>query len=194
MHDGIDVLHVVLLSDCNTGLGSLDVGETKDGTRVLLDIYGIERLHRILGVGLTAMTSFSTSRRKTIRAAWPCLMTTYENADFDASLTAIPGSILADIYEKYGTRVLELNVQAFLGVQGRQSVNAGLRRTIQEEPTRFIAYNNRYRGNSRSDQRSSTPQRHSDNTSTSRPANRKRQQTTVSLHRARKRDQVPSIP
>src|SRR4029078_7217794 len=75
-------------------------------------------------------------------AAWACLMTTYENADFDAYLTAIPGSILADIYEKYGTRVLELNGRAFLGVQGRQSVNAGLRRTIQEEPTRFIAYNN----------------------------------------------------
>ena len=34
-----------------------------------------------------------------------------ENADFDAYLTAIPGSILADIYEKYGTRVLELNVE-----------------------------------------------------------------------------------
>src|SRR6476659_7473983 len=31
MHDAIDVLQVVLLSDCNTGLGSLDVGETKDG-------------------------------------------------------------------------------------------------------------------------------------------------------------------
>jgi hypothetical protein len=52
-HDGIDVLHVVLLSDCIAGLDSLDIRETKDGTRVLVDKYGIERLHRILGVGLT---------------------------------------------------------------------------------------------------------------------------------------------
>jgi hypothetical protein len=35
-----------------------------------------------------------------------------------------------------------LNVRAFLGLQGRKSVNAGLRRTILEAPGRFLAYNN----------------------------------------------------
>ena len=44
-------------------------------------------------------------------------------------MTAIPGSLLADVYEKYGTRLLELNVRAFLGLRGRKSVNAALRRT-----------------------------------------------------------------
>jgi hypothetical protein len=33
-------------------------------------------------------------------------------------------------------------VRAFLGVRGRKSVNAGLRRTILEEPGHFLAYNN----------------------------------------------------
>ena len=190
MHDGIDVLHVVLLSDCNTGLGSLDVGETKDGTRVLVDIYGIEKLHRILGVGLTR-DDIVLDFEEATGAAWPCMMTTYENADFDAYLTAIPGSILADIYEKYGTRVLELNVRAFLGVQGRQSVNAGLRRTIQEEPTRFIAYNN---GIVATADQIDIDQHH--NGILTIRALRGLQivnggQTTVSLHRARKRDKVP---
>jgi hypothetical protein len=50
--------------------------------------------------------------------------------------------VLANIYEKYGAHLLELNVRAFLGIRGRKSVNAGLRRTIQEEPGRFLAYNN----------------------------------------------------
>jgi AIPR protein len=72
----------------------------------------------------------------------PCLKITSEHFDYDAYLAAIPGAILADVYEKYGTRLLELNVRAFLGVRGRKSVNAALRRTIQEEPARFLAYNN----------------------------------------------------
>ena len=190
IQDGIDVLNVVLLSDCITELGSLDVGEAKGGTRILVDIYGIEKLHRILGVGLTR-DDIVLDFEEATGAPWPCLMTTYENADFDAYLTAIPGSILADIYEKYGTRVLELNVRAFLGVQGRQSVNAGLRRTIQEEPTRFIAYNN---GIVATADQIDIDQHH--NGILTIRALRGLQivnggQTTVSLHRARKRDKVP---
>ena len=60
----------------------------------------------------------------------------------EAYLTAVPGALLAGIYEKYGTRLLELNVRAFLGLRGRKSVNAGLRATIREAPHRFLAYNN----------------------------------------------------
>jgi hypothetical protein len=190
IHDGIDVLHVVLLSDCSTGLDSLDLRETKAGTRVLVDKYGIEKLHRILGVGLTRDDIVLDFEEET-GAAWPCLMATYENADFDAYLTAIPGNILADIYEKYGTRVLELNVRAFLGVQGRKSVNAGLRRTIHEEPTRFLAYNN---GIVATADKIDIDQYH--NGILTIRAVRGLQivnggQTTVSLHRARKRDKVP---
>src|SRR5581483_11794107 len=62
--------------------------------------------------------------------------------DYDAYLTAIPGALLSDIYERYGTRLPELNVRAFLGLRGRKSVNAGLRATIRELPRRFLAYNN----------------------------------------------------
>jgi AIPR protein/Abortive infection phage resistance protein N-terminal domain len=190
MHDGIDVLHVVLLSDCMTGLDSLDIRETKAGTRVFVDKYGIEKLHRILGAGLTRDDIVLDFEEET-GAAWPCLMATYENKDFDAYLTAIPGSILADIYEKYGTRVLELNVRAFLGLQGRKSVNAGLRRTIQEEPTRFLAYNN---GIVATADKIDIDQ-HQNGILTIR-ALRGLQivnggQTTVSLHRARKRDKTP---
>ena len=74
---GLTCSNVVLLSDCNTGLGSLDVGETKDGTRVLVDIYGIEKLHRILGVGLTR-DDIVLDFEEATGAAWPCLITTYE--------------------------------------------------------------------------------------------------------------------
>ena len=141
INDHIDVLRVVLLSDGLAGLKSLDVKGTKDGTRVLVDMYGIERLHRVLGEGLTRddiVLDFTEETGATLR----CLRASSGSADYEAYLTVIPGVLLADIYEKYGTHLLELNVRAFLGVRGRKSVNAGLRRTIQEEPARFLAYNN----------------------------------------------------
>jgi hypothetical protein len=42
----------VLITDGMTGLKSIDVKDAKDGT-ILIDLYGIERLHRLLGEGLT---------------------------------------------------------------------------------------------------------------------------------------------
>ena len=72
----------------------------------------------------------------------PCLKASSGSADYDAYLASVPGALLADVYEKYGTRLLELNVRAFLGLRGRKSVNAGLRATIRELPHRFLAYNN----------------------------------------------------
>jgi hypothetical protein len=141
IHDRVDVLRIVLLSDGMAGLKSLDVRDTKDGTRVLVDMFGIERLHRILGEGLTRDDIVLDFSDQTGRAL-PCLKASRDTGDYDAYLTAIPGSVLAGIYEKYGTHLLELNVRAFLGVRGRKTVNAGLRRTIKEEPGRFLAYNN----------------------------------------------------
>lgn len=141
LHERIEVLRVVLLSDGMTGLKSLDIKDTKDGKRILVDLYGIERLNRILGNGLTRDDIVLDVIAET-GAPLICLRASSGNADYDAYMAAIPGALLADVYEKYGTRLLELNVRAFLGVRGRKTVNAGLRRTILEEPTRFLAYNN----------------------------------------------------
>ena len=141
IHDRIEVVRVVLISDAKTGLKSLDIKDTKDGARVLVDLYGIERLHRILGNGLTRDDIMLDVVEETGKPL-PCLRASFGDGDYDAYMTAIPGWLLADVYEKYGTRLLELNVRAFLGVRGRKSINAGLRRTILEEPHRFLAYNN----------------------------------------------------
>ncbi|HZT26472.1 MAG TPA: AIPR family protein [Pseudolabrys sp.] len=137
----ISVLRVVLISDGLTGLKSVDIKEAFDGTRVIVDLFGIERLHRILGQGLRRddiVVEFDTE----LGAPLPCLKASRSGDDYDAYLASIPGALLADIYEKYGTRLLELNVRAFLGLRGRKSVNAGLRATIRELPHRFLAYNN----------------------------------------------------
>ncbi|WFU55726.1 AIPR family protein [Bradyrhizobium pachyrhizi] len=137
----IGVLRIVLLSDGLTGLRSIDLKKAFDGTRIIVDLFGIERLQRILGEGLRRddiVVDFNAD----FRGPLPCLKASSGSADYDAYLVSIPGPLLADVYEKYGTRLLELNVRAFLGLRGRKSVNAGLRTTIRELPHRFLAYNN----------------------------------------------------
>lgn len=140
-HDKIGVVRLVLISDGQTGRRSVDLKEAFDGTRVIVDMLGIEQLHRILGKGLSRddiVLEFGSSNGGSLA----CLQVSGDGADYDAFLAALPGAVLADVYEKYGNRLLELNVRAFLGVRGRKSVNANLRKTIQDEPSRFMAYNN----------------------------------------------------
>jgi hypothetical protein len=137
----IGVLRVVVISDQMTGLGSVDIKDVFESTRVVVDLYGIERLHRILGAGLTR-DDIAVDIRRELGSPLPCIKALNGGGDYEAYLTAIPGSLLADIYDKYGTRLLELNVRAFLGLRGRKSVNAGLRETILQAPGRFLAYNN----------------------------------------------------
>jgi hypothetical protein len=137
----LSVLRVVVLSDGITETKAIDVRETNDGTRVLVDLMGIERLYRILGQGMSR-DDIVVALEDELGAPLPCLRASDGKADYEAYLTAVPGSLLAALYEKYGTHLLELNVRAFLGLRGKKSVNAGLRTTIREAPHRFLAYNN----------------------------------------------------
>jgi len=62
------------------------------------------------------------------------------NGDYMSYLAVIPARILADIYQDYGTRLLEQNVRTFL--QFRGDINKGIRDTILKKPHMFMAYNN----------------------------------------------------
>ena len=63
-----------------------------------------------------------------------------EHGKYPAYLAVVPGSVLADIYDEYGTRLLEQNVRVFL--QARGKINKGIQNTILDEPEMFFCYNN----------------------------------------------------
>lgn len=69
----------------------------------------------------------------------PCLKAS-ENEEYTAYLCNIPGIVLANLYNKFGGRLLEGNVRSFLTARGK--VNKGIRNTILNEPAMFFAYNN----------------------------------------------------
>lgn len=70
----------------------------------------------------------------------PCLIVPASNNDYQSYLAVVPGTILADVYKRYGARLLEMNVRSFLQFTGK--VNKGIRETIQKEPHMFLAFNN----------------------------------------------------
>ena len=59
---------------------------------------------------------------------------------FTTYLAAVPGAMLADLYVKYGSRLLESNVRSYLSARGK--INKGIQITAQSQPHMFLAYNN----------------------------------------------------
>lgn len=71
----------------------------------------------------------------------PCIKADLgERSQYDAYLGIVPGKFLADIYIKYGSKLLQGNVRAFLSVRGK--VNKGIRETIIKQQESFFTYNN----------------------------------------------------
>jgi hypothetical protein len=70
----------------------------------------------------------------------PCLAASVDAENYRAFLCVIPGHALAEIYQQYGSRLLEGNVRSYLGTRGR--INKLIRKTVTTEPAMFFAYNN----------------------------------------------------
>lgn len=63
-----------------------------------------------------------------------------ENEKMDVYMVFFEGQKLAEIYGQYGYRMLEGNVRAYLKKTNKQ--NSGILSTIENEPNKFVAYNN----------------------------------------------------
>lgn len=59
--------------------------------------------------------------------------------NFESYLCVLPAQILYDLYRQYSSRLLEKNIRSFLQFKG---INREIKRTIKDEPEKFIAYNN----------------------------------------------------
>ena len=60
--------------------------------------------------------------------------------DYESYLVVVPGIVLAQIYDKYGQKLLEQNVRTFLQLRGK--TNKNMLATIKSQPERFFIYNN----------------------------------------------------
>lgn len=109
------------------------------GIPVTSNVWDLARIYRFESSGQTRedlIIDFAESFGEPV----PVLKASYDGAPLESYIAVIPGVQLAEIYEKWGARLLEANVRSFL--QARNKVNRGIRDTIRDDPSMFFSYNN----------------------------------------------------
>jgi hypothetical protein len=124
------------ISTTITVLESADI----DGVPSECQIWDINRLFKVCGSD-TGRHIIEIDFKEHFEHGIPCMEASgTETKDFKSYLCIIPGALLADIYDKYGSGLLEGNIRSFLST--KVAVNKKIRATILQCPERFFAYNN----------------------------------------------------
>ena len=124
------------VSDTLKTLSNLDIG----GIPAECQIWDIDRVFRVCCSDL-GRQSIEIDFREYIPEGIPCLeASSAATAEYNSYLCIIPGRVLADIYDKYGSQLLEGNVRSFLST--KVAVNKKIRETILKCSSMFFAYNN----------------------------------------------------
>lgn len=132
-------LHVLTDRVVSERLRSIPSEVTREGTPVEFQIWDMSRLKRIheaQSVRDDLVIDFSDLQQGGV----PLLPASVSGDEYRAYLAVLPAEVLAAIYRRHGSRLLEGNVRTFLGRRG--STNKGITATLLRTPTRFFAYNN----------------------------------------------------
>jgi AIPR protein len=137
--DDTDRVRIFLVSN---GLAvqrkALERKEKVDQWNVSYEIWDLERLRRFRSSGATHepvqvdLSAFDGGIR--------CATVSDTVRGYRTCVAILPGIVLHNWYDEYGSRLLELNVRSYL--QARGKINAGILETIIKEPARFLSYNN----------------------------------------------------
>jgi len=111
-----------------------------EGIPVECQVWDIERIFRICS-SETGRQAIQIDFLEYTEQGIPCLEANCNEAlEYKSYLCIIPGEALADIYDTYGSQLLEGNVRSFLST--KVAVNKKIRETILRNPTMFFAFNN----------------------------------------------------
>lgn len=112
-------------------------GKELNGIEVHVNVLDIERYAKMSSITDDLVEiDFENDFSETIE----CLPAYIGIGNYKSYLFAMKGTTLAEIYSRYGGRLLEQNVRSYL--QAKTGVNKGILRTISNEPEMFFAYNN----------------------------------------------------
>lgn len=110
-----------------------------EGRQVEFSIWDLERLHRARAEEVSR-DLIEVDFQKIMGRPLACVEMKPQPQDYQTFLAVVPGEVLAKLYDTYGDTLFEFNVRSFLQSKGK--VNKGIRRTIEDQPERFLAYNN----------------------------------------------------
>jgi hypothetical protein len=137
-YEALTQIRIYVLTDRQAKTKSFKPREIS-GRTVKLEVMDIERLFRHWAEG-KPRDELVVNFEEVSGAPLPCIYIPGHDAGYDCALAAIPGEVLRFIYEKYGAQLLEANVRSFLSATGK--VNRGIRDSLRDDPSRFMAYNN----------------------------------------------------
>ena len=136
----ISRIRAYLLSDSVLSSRARDWPEAEvAGIPVEFHVWDIARFHR-LHESRSGRDDLAVDLSALVDGGLPCIEAGTDSDDYAAYLCVVPGRVLAEMYEEYGSRLLEANVRSFLTIKGR--VNKGIRNTILHDASSFFAYNN----------------------------------------------------
>lgn len=111
-----------------------------NGVQIEKQIWDIERVFKLCCMD-DANQAIEINFEEYMTNGIPCLDAGNFNTNkYKSYLGVIPGAVLADIYDKYGSKLLESNVRSFLST--KVSVNKKIRTTLISTPEMFFAFNN----------------------------------------------------
>jgi len=107
--------------------------------KVSYEIWDLERLRRFRSSGSThepVMLDLSELKG----GGLPCVPVSDDQLGYQTCVSILPGAVLHDWYDTYGTRLLELNVRSYLQAKGK--INKEILETLLTKPKQFLAFNN----------------------------------------------------
>lgn len=126
-------------ADRSSTIKSIDT-DAYEGIPIEYQIWDLDRLFRVC-CSETGRQIIEIDFKQYCVEGIPCLeASSVKNEQYTSYLCVIPGKVLADIYDKYGSKLLEGNVRSFLST--KVSVNKKIRSTILNMPQMFFAFNN----------------------------------------------------
>ncbi len=126
-------------ADMSSSIKNIDIDDYS-GISVEGQIWDIDRLYRVC-CSEQGRQIIEIDFKQYCEDGIPCLEASSAATDqYSSYLGVIPGSVLADIYDKYGSKLLEGNVRSFLS--NKVAVNKKIRKTILNMPHIFFSFNN----------------------------------------------------
>lgn len=112
--------------------------ETVAGLRSTFEIWDLNRFH-LLAESPSGKEDTNVDFTEWMPEGLP-MLASQDATDNQTFVGIIPGRVLAEVYRRYGTRLLESNVRTFLSARGK--VNRGIQQTLKQNPEMFLAFNN----------------------------------------------------
>jgi hypothetical protein len=136
----VDRVNVIIATNCLSVSRKEKIPSKKvNKYEVSYEIWDIERYRRFRSSGST-QEELEVDIQEYLKDGLSCVTRPAQEHGYLSSVAIFPGKILYELYDKYGSRLLELNVRSYL--QARGKINKGILQTIITEPEKFLTYNN----------------------------------------------------